>query len=123
MNVSGRMRAIFLGVLALALAQAHAIGAPEEDIDPGDLELGQIGKMDTQGGKLTYFSLAENPIGDGEVIIEPRTKEGGGRPFILRNVDVKKYPPDKPVRMEGRFKVVTTRTHRGKFRYVLEPAK
>jgi hypothetical protein len=112
-----------LVAVAFMLAPGRAGAAPEEDIDPSDLEIGQIGRMDQRGGKLTYYSLAENPIAEGEVIVEPRTKEGPGRPFILRHVDVKQFPPDKPVQLEGRFKVVTTRTHRGKFRYVLEPVK
>jgi hypothetical protein len=118
-----RVRLAALAVLGLASALTRAGAAPEEDIDPSDLEIGQVGKLDTKGGTVTYFSLAENPIGDGEVIVEPRTKEGPGRPFILRHVDVKQFPPDKPVKLDGRFKVVTTRTHRGKFRYVMEPVK
>jgi len=108
---------VIAGMLSAARAE------PEEDIDPSDLEIGQVGKIGTQGGKVTYYSLAENPIGDGEVIIEPRTKEGSGRPFILRHVDVKKFPAGKPVQLDGRFRVVTTRTYRDRFRYVLEPAK
>ena len=122
MSVPDRARWLALACLVLVLAFSRA-AAPEEDIDPSDLEIGQTGKLDTRGGKLTYFSPAENPIGEGEVIIEPRTKEGPGRPFILRHVDVKKFPPDKPVVLDGRFKVVATRTHQGRFRYVLEPAK
>jgi hypothetical protein len=121
MNVPDRVRLAALALFVAALAGAAA--EPEEDIDPSDLEIGQVGKLDTKGGTITYYSLAENPIGDGEVIVEPRTKEGPGRPFIIRRVDVKQFPPDKPVKLEGRFKVVTTRTHRGKFRYVMEPVK
>jgi hypothetical protein len=120
-------RRIALVALTAALVFAGALSAtgtePEEDIDPSDLEIGQIGKIGTQGGKVTYYSLPENPIGDGEVIVEPRTKEGPGRPFILRHVDVKKFPGGKAVQLEGRFKVVATRTYRDRFRYVLEPAK
>jgi len=117
------LRSYFTGTLLIVLALARAAGAPEEDIDPSDLEIGQVGKIGTQGGKVSYYSLAENPIGDGEVIVEPRTKEGPGRPFIIRHVDVKKFPPGKAVVLDGRFKVVATRTHRDRFRYVLEPAK
>ena len=113
--------------LAAALVFVSIVPAarpePEEDIDPSDLEIGQVGKLGTQGGKVAYYSMAENPIGDGEVIVEPRTKEGPGRPFIIRHVDVKKFPAGKPVQLDGRFKVVATRTYRDRFRYVLEPAK
>jgi hypothetical protein len=109
--------------LVLTGTLASAATEPEEDIDPSDLEIGQIGKIGTQAGKVTYYSLPENPIGDGEVIVEPRTKEGPGRPFIVRHVDVKKFPAGKVVQLEGRFKVVATRTYRDRFRYVLEPAK
>jgi hypothetical protein len=123
MTVPQRARWFSLTCLVFVFALSRAAAAPEEDIDPSDLEIGQTGKLDTRGGKLTYHSLAENPIGDGEVIIEPRTKEGPGRPFILRHVDVKQFPPGKAVQLDGRFKVVATRTHRGRFRYVLEPAK
>jgi hypothetical protein len=119
-----RFRVGSLAVACLFVLFAVVRAAPEEeDIDPGDLEIGQIGRMDKRGGKLTYFSLAENPIAADEVIIEPRTKEGPGRPFIIRHVDVKLFPPDKPVQLDGRFKVVTTRHHKGRFRYVLEPVK
>jgi hypothetical protein len=121
MDAPVRSPVLALVALVSALALARAGAAPEEDIDPSDLEIGQIGRLDKRGGKLTYHSLAENPIGEGEVIVEPRTKEGPGRPFIIRHVDVKQFPPDRPVLLDGRFKVVTTRTHRGKFRYVLEP--
>ena len=122
MSVPDRARWLALACLVFALAVSRA-AAPEEDIDPSDLEIGQTGKLDTRGGKLSYHSLAENPIGDGEVIVEPRTKEGPERPFIIRHVDVTKFPPDKPVALDGRFKVVTTRHHKGRLRYVLEPAK
>ncbi len=117
----GYARAAILSAVVFALASSAA--APDEDIDPSDLEIGQIGKIDTRGGQVSYHSLAENPIAADEVIIEPRTKEGPGRPFIIRHVDVKKFPPGKPVQLEGRFKVVATRTHRGRFRYVMEPVK
>jgi hypothetical protein len=122
MSVPDRARWFALACLVSVLAVSRA-AAPEEDIDPSDLEIGQVGKLDTKGGKLFYYSPAENPIGDALVIVEPRTKEGSQRPFLIRNVDVKKFPPDKPVVLEGRFKVVTTRHHNGRFRYVLEPAK
>jgi len=121
MTAPDRARATVLAALVFVLALSRAAGAPEEDIDPSDLEIGQIGRLDTRGGKLTYYSLAENPIADGEVIVEPRTKEGPGRPFIIRHVDVKKFPAGKQVELDGRFKVVATRTHRERFRYVLEP--
>jgi hypothetical protein len=123
MSAAHRLHLIVRVALALVCASGQAVGAPEEDIDPSDLEIGQTGKIGTLGGTITYYSLAENPIGDDEVIVEPRTKEGPGRPFILRHVDVKKFPPGKAVKLEGRFKVVATRTHRGKYRYVLEPVK
>jgi hypothetical protein len=110
-------------VAACLLAVGRAAGLPDEDIDPSDLEIGQVGRIDTRGAAVTYWSLPENPIGDAEVIVEPRTQEGSGRPFILRHVDVKEFPPGKAVRLVGRYKVVATRTHRGRFRYVLEPVK
>ena len=70
-------RTHFLALAVALLALPWAAAAPQEDdIDPSDLEIGQVGKMDTAGGRITYYSLAENPIGDGEVIIEPRTKDG-----------------------------------------------
>ncbi len=109
---------------ALLCALAAAAAAPDAEIDPSDLEVGQVGRIDTRGGKLTFFSAPENPIGDGEVIVVPRNEDGGnGRPFILRRVDVKKFPPGKAVRLDGSFKVVTTRNYRDRFHYVLEPVK
>jgi hypothetical protein len=123
MTTADAVRRVLVAVLVALTILSPAVAEPEEDIDPSDLEIGQIGKIGTQGGKVTYYSMAENPIAADEVIIEPRTKEGAGRPFILRHVDVKKFPGGKAVQLEGRFKVVTTRTHRDRFRYVLEPAK
>jgi hypothetical protein len=123
MKMADHLCRLLATTLALLLAVSALAAAPEEDIDPSDLEIGQVGKIGTQGGKISFYSLDENPIGVDEVIVEPRTKEGPGRPFIIRHVDVKKFPPGKAVQLDGRFKVVTTKTHRDRFRYVLEPAK
>ena len=57
---------------------AGVAAAPEEDIDPSDLEIGQTGKLDTRGGKLSYFSPAENPIGEDEVGDAPAAGEAHG---------------------------------------------
>jgi hypothetical protein len=117
-------RLFALASLVLVLAGVRGFTAPVEDLDTGDLDVGQIGRIDTHGGKVTFYSDAENPIGDDEVIVVPRNKDGSsGRPFIIRRVDVKRFPPGKPVSLDGTFKVVATRNHKGRFRYVLEPVK
>lgn len=115
---------LFLFVFMPSLLLAEGAAA---DLDPEDLEIGQVGRLTTRGGIITFSSAPENPIGEGTVLVVPWDDAPGmvraGRPFILRRVDVKQFPPDKPVRLKGSFKVVETTTHRGRFRYVLEPVK
>ncbi len=107
------------------LLAVYTSAARSEDtyLDPGDLDVGQVGRFDTRGGRLSFLSAADNPVGEGEVLVAPHGADGPGRPFLLRRVDVKRFPPGKPVQLDGTYRVAATRHFRGRFLYVLEPAK